>query len=375
MYGGLFGDLPSAKSNSSPKDNTKKADDNAAPSGTLAVKKENESQQAKMNKKKAQSASLVSAVGRAGTSMAFVPVALRQRKRPIASQLQPPGGVRATFDGSNLSIRSKQTTVHPESVHTPSKESPRTQLQLPTTILVLAEESTDASKMLPSSPLLSSSPLSSPQLEEESDELSRLHASVTDFYDPLVPNDLLAFWNLKSQEKMRIQMEKGARETLDRQKKIREQLEKERQEIAVTGTVEEIANHRAKHQMGGGGVGMGRGRGRGISNLPAWLVQKQQKQDALGSEQRQPRTLLLSNLTAPGDVDNDLALEVQEECQEKCGKVISVKVHDALLPHQPQVRVFVTFADLKDAEKGVEVFDGRSFGQRSITAKLVEEVL
>lgn len=337
MYGGLFGDLPSAKNSSS-----KEASDHGG-EGNNANK-----QQQKQDKPP----SVVSGLGTAGTSMAFVPTALRQRKRPAAALSSAP----------KLAVP-KLISVEKvvEDAHDNNNKSTVVEVAPVEVGMVKPRQEREMS--------------SSPQLlEEESDELRRLHESVTDFYDPLVPNDLLAYWERKAHEKQRLELERSARETLERQKRLREQLEQERQAIEATGDVKQIVQHRVERSMAGGA---GRGRGRGVSNLPAWLVQKQQ--DSLGSptknqslnEPVEGRTVLLSNLTAPGDVDDELAQEVQEECEETCGKVEAVHVQDAVLPHQPQVYVYVTFVEPKHAEQAARLFQGRQFGQRSITAKLV----
>jgi hypothetical protein len=78
-------------------------------------------------------------------------------------------------------------------------------------------------------------------------------------------------------------------------------------------------------------------------------------------------------LTAPGDIDDDLAEEVKEECEEQCGPVTSVTVRDARPPHQPVVQVHVEFGTSQDAYKGVTVFHGRKFGSRRITAEFMRE--
>lgn len=336
MYGGLFGDLPSAKNSSSNKEST-----DTATSSTTQQKKE----------EKKNAPSVVSGLGTAGTSMAFVPTALRQRKRPAAAMGSAPKAAPVP-----KVIASEETPTRADTTH-----NKPTVVDAPVDVVVIKPASAEQ-KERSSSPQL---------LEEESDELRRLHESVTDFYDPLVPNDLLAYWERKAAEKQRLELERSARETLERQKLLREQLEQERQAVEATGDVKQIVQHRVERSMAGGA---GRGRGRGVSNLPAWLVQKQQ--DSLGSEnkpltEQEGRTVLLSNLTAPGDVDNELAQEVQEECEETCGKVEGVRVQDAVLPHQPQVHVYVTFAEAEHAKHAARLFQGRQFGQRSITAKLV----
>ena len=197
--------------------------------------------------------------------------------------------------------------------------------------------------------------------------MRQLHASVVDAYDPHVPNDLLAYWDRKAMEKERIELEREAKETLQRQDQLRRKLEQERESLLKSGNIEEIVQHR--HQ-----TSMGRGRGRGVSNLPAWLVQKQR--DSLGGEieKMSQCTVILSNLTAPGDVDDDLAVEVKEECEKQCGPVMSVVTKDAKPPLQPLVQVHVQFASKTDADKAVQIFHGRKFGTRRVIAELMRDL-
>lgn len=350
MYGGLFGDLPSTK-------HDRKDDDGAAKNQkeTSAEKAEEESQPSKKQKP----ASIVSGVGKSGTSMAFMPTTLRQKKRPVAVPRA------ATRKATTSKVTTAQKPSEVVSIHSNSSSVNN---------IVSSEKHggiSDNRKMTPSANVL-------PELEVESEEMRQLHESVRpeDAYDPHVPNDLLAYWDRKAMEKERIQLEREAKETLERQQRLREQLQKEREEVQKTGSVDQIVQHMTKS-------GMGRGRGRGVENLPAWLVQKHK--DALGSSANAPSSgadpiqggqtsrggiVILSNLTAPGEMDDDLADEVKEECEEQCGKVTNVEVKDARPPLQPAVQVHVHFLHLDDAHNAVRLFHGRKFGDRRITAEL-----
>lgn len=350
MYGGLFGDLPSTK-------HDRKDDDGAAKNQkeTSAEKAEEESQPSKKQKP----ASIVSGVGKSGTTMAFMPTTLRQKKRPVAVPRA------ATRKATTSKVTTAQKPSEVVSIHSNSSSVNN---------IVSSEKHggiSDNRKMTPSANVL-------PELEVESEEMRQLHESVRpeDAYDPHVPNDLLAYWDRKAMEKERIQLEREAKETLERQQRLREQLQKEREEVQKTGSVDQIVQHMTKS-------GMGRGRGRGVENLPAWLVQKHK--DALGSSANAPSSgadpiqggqtsrggiVILSNLTAPGEMDDDLADEVKEECEEQCGKVTNVEVKDARPPLQPAVQVHVHFLHLDDAHNAVRLFHGRKFGDRRITAEL-----
>lgn len=342
MYGGLFGDLPSAKGENDDDDKkpAKGSSTNTGgigPSGEEKVKKQPTSSDA--NPKK-QLPSVLSALGSKGTAISFMPTALRQRKRPAPMKPSPSSAV-------TIPMVTKLEPTVPEVIPECSFEQARQ----------LAEKD-DESTEIPSSNL------PAPNLEDESEDLRLLHASVTDPYDPHLPNDLHAYWGRQAAEKQRMKLEEEARETLERQQRLREQLELERQHLEKKGNLNEIVQHRVQ-------TSMGRGRGRGVSNLPAWVVKKQNEEARLGSapvDDSLKRTVVLSNLTAPGRIDDDLCNEVKEECEEQCGKVETVSVQDANPPTQPVVEVSVRFQNEEDAQKAADLFHGRMFGQRRITA-------
>jgi len=102
----------------------------------------------------------------------------------------------------------------------------------------------------------------------------QIDQKITDPYDPFVPNDLLDYWEKLAAKKHREHLERETKEALERQKEMRKQLEEERSEIRM-GVNLNMA------------TGMGRGRGRGLSNLPAWLVEEQRKEN----RQQQSRVL------------------------------------------------------------------------------------
>ena len=79
-------------------------------------------------------------------------------------------------------------------------------------------------------------------------------------------------------------------------------------------------------------------------------------------------TVILSNMVGPGEVDEDLALEIQDECEVTCGRVsCPVEIQDS---QSQVVQAFVTFVTAADAEKAAKLFQGRMFGNRQISARL-----
>merc|ERR1711957_214453 len=126
-----------------------------------------------------------------------------------------------------------------------------------------------------------------------------------------------------------------------------------------------------------GGVdteGVGGGRGRGLSNMPAWLLKKQEEGggggdgngSGLPSRPLARSVVVLSNMVGPDEVDDELSAEVREECEEKCGPVRDVAVHVS----HGVVNVQVEFGDGNDARAALKVFDGRIFGGRRIRANM-----
>jgi len=353
MYGGLFGDLPSTKKSQSSdnKETTSVAAGGANQSQPAPPQNAKQDSTNDDAASKNRPASLVDKLGTAGTTMAFVPAALRNRKRVNSALVPPP----AKLSSAKMPppTAASQATVATEQ----SKPINQTTIkEQPTSVSHIHDNITSNEPTI--------------DQEEESEAMRLLHASVVDPYDPHVPNDLLAYWDRKAMERERLELEREAKETLKRQERLRQQLEQERQSLEKSGNLQELVLHRQQTSMG---------RGRGVSNLPAWLVQKQ-KEEALGKggiaaavrEKNSECTVILSNLTAPGSIDEELGEEVKEECEEQCGPVTSVVVKDANPPHQPVVQVHVEFGNRGDAEKAVRVFHGRKFGQRRITAEFVQ---
>eukprot|EP00906_Rhabdomonas_costata_P019218 RCo028039 len=79
-----------------------------------------------------------------------------------------------------------------------------------------------------------------------------------------------------------------------------------------------------------------------------------------------PRVILLRNLVAPGDVDDELELEVKDECM-KFGPVKEVKVRevaDGSVTPEETVRIFVCFEDTESTLDACRALNGRLFNGR-----------
>ena len=87
------------------------------------------------------------------------------------------------------------------------------------------------------------------------------------------------------------------------------------------------------------------------------------------------RVLLLRNMIAPGEVDEDLEDEVAEEC-EKFGQVVKVmifEVTDAGFPSQEAVRIFVEFTQTEASVKCAADMNGRYFNGRTVAVSYYSE--
>lgn len=294
----LFDDLPEAKKGSLSSSLESKSDTGTKQDEKEQVPNHDESQcnnGASKNKQEKKSKSLVESVGNAGTTMAFVPAALRKRKPLIRNSSKPrkseiksdndPGDTTTVIMSSGIptiettaaSFDSLLTNKHKGD---PEKEGTQS----------LINKSKEESDFCPSQ----LQPTEEPQGQESDKEeeykepqhLTDLHASVrsTDMYHPMMPNDYLAYKQRKENEMLHANLERQTQKTLDMQRKLREQIEEERQKALASGDVNKIIESRLGTSMASApSVGIGRGRGRGLNNLPAWLVKKQQEEQNLSS--------------------------------------------------------------------------------------------
>jgi hypothetical protein len=102
-------------------------------------------------------------------------------------------------------------------------------------------------------------------VEEEPEYLRELHEMAkNDLYDPLVPNDLLHYWEhqraTKEKERLLREQERALRE----HERMRQELDAERRRLQAEGDIDRIVQHRIQHQQG-----------RKVSNIPAWLLAQQ----------------------------------------------------------------------------------------------------
>lgn len=201
---------------------------------------------------------------------------------------------------------------------------------------------------------------------------------VIDAYDPRRPNDYLAYCQERKEEKRLQQLALDNQKQIAENEKLRAKRDRERQEAAAKGDYLKLLQQEEKSTLGSNtssALSLGRGRGRGLSNLPAWMTQQiaeqgittaadpsdtaasnppQQFQDINNSNNnssskravtRPSSVLLLMNMVSIEEVDRDLELETQREC-EKFGPVKKCLIHvlkSTKRQEKEEVRVFVQF--------------------------------
>lgn len=358
--------------------------------------------------------SLVGTIGSVGTTRGFLPTALLRKSGATAATNGPVAG--------GASVQKVKVTKTSVAVRTDSVE-----WLGEATISNLTERQSEKNDVTSNNDNGAISGAEKRQQEDfsaegqecssETEELAMLHASVTDPYDPFIPNDYLEYCEEKRREVERRELEEATRETLRQQQIIREQIAEERRKMIETGDYQSVISsvinrHAQDTQISGPSMvpitgqnsdikdkvesssvsvsttqnpKLKMGRGRGVHNLPAWLLQKTQEESVasgtlVGADEAvsdevtaSNRCVVFFNMTPPGAIDEELHDEVKEECEAQCGPVegnIIVKDADA---HHSQVRVIVLFKHAADAQKASKIFHGRSFGGRQITAALVDE--
>lgn len=324
----LFGDLPAAKNSSSGGGNNNGGDDHlfgglpaAASSGSAAggdettsgepkttysaaaetkISAAGETSSVSSSDKRKSAPSLVSSVGKAGTSLAFVPQAIAQaRKKKKVSSHQPAAIKVEPKNNNNINILRSGAADEKQTESIAILNDGELSSQKAPTSNELLERLDDAKSTTAQHASLQEhdgdvnvgskeeQQYEEPYLENEPESIRLLHASVTpqNAYNPHYPNDYLAHLERKKTERIQKELQQSALQRLDQQEKLRKKIEEERRKIESSGDANKIVESRM--MMGGsdstssaGGVGGGgRGRGRRVQNLPAWLVKKQQEEE------------------------------------------------------------------------------------------------
>ncbi len=400
----LFGGLPAAASSSSTAhcetNEQKKIGKESTDAKTSAATAEESSATVSSDKRKS-AASLVSAVGKAGTSLAFVPQAIShaRKKKKFLPQQQQPTLKKVEPKTVNVEVLQQSRVDAKENEESKDTEMLNGHQSLHTSRTGNSTTAQPALRREPDSTDTNNNEQTDeePYQENEPESIRLLHASVSpsNAYNPHFPNDYLAHLERKKTERIQKELQQSALQRLDQQEKLRKKIEEERRKIENSGDVNRIVEMHTGLVGGNliGGAGRGRGRGRGAQNLPAWLVKKQQEQQRAAEQSSSSSNapivqgqfgdaeddnaadencaITLFDVVAPGEIDEHLETEIREECEEQSLKVVDIKIFDASSTCQ-FVRVDISFADGAAARDAARLFNGRKFGERHITAKIME---
>lgn len=284
MYGGLFGDLPAAKNskekNGQPPSSSQSTSGNSEQHDSRADQPAAATTIVPVAVAPSEKAEILKHVGVSGTSVAFVPTAALRRggpKRPPPSDAtripprKPPPSVPSGMGSSNAQIPDAPETRNQPSAACTNDVTSLKPAILTETIVRTASRRTDAIHVTETVPGDVGDGADEDVYDEEERQRQRLHERVEDPYDPLVPNDLQQYLEVRALQEERESMEGQRQQAIEQQERLRRELQQQRQEhLNPTGNDGQPRHGSEKPQ----GAGRGRGRG-GLSNLPAWM-QKQQ---------------------------------------------------------------------------------------------------
>lgn len=275
----LFGGLPAAASSASAAagDETIGGEPKTTPSAaaeTKIISAAGETSSALSSDKRKSAPSLVSSVGKAGTSLAFVPQAIAQarKKKKVSSHDVSKNNKISIPRSGAADEKQTESNAIPKDGELLSQKAPTiSQHEQDDDINVDTKEEQQYEE---------------PYLENEPESIRLLHASVTpeNAYNPHYPNDYLAHIERRKTERIQKELQQSALQRLDQQEKLRKKIEEERRKIESSGDVNKIVESRmtmvgSDSTTSAGVGGGGRGRGRRVQNLPAWLVKKQQEEE------------------------------------------------------------------------------------------------
>ena len=223
-----------------------------------------------------------------------------------------------------------------------------------------------------------------------------LETAVHYAYDPSKPND----YEQIIREKERMRLEKEAELDILKRKRMEEKKKAKPLAVAVEHPKGEKGMTLAQKMLEKMGWKKGEGLGKmkqGIST--ALVVEKTDARsgrvispaDAPSSSSAPPpttttttkvvpsnppsRVIMLTNIVAPGQVDESLDEEVGEECS-KYGDVENILIFEVTDPQYPSdqaVRIFVQFENQKAAEAALQELHGRYFGGRVVSVDYFDE--
>ena len=239
------------------------------------------------SKQTATSSSLVNSIGTAGTMMAFVPHAIRNKKRKTSGS----GSHTRTMAKQDSATSQTSSSIIAQLVVDSNFNNNDVIRKSPSEIIVHMKSDTPSVGCAENGNIrddynnndrnndIDDDDDDEPYLDNEPEAMRLLHASVTQPYDPYCPNDYLAYRERKKMEQIRKDMQASALQRLEQQEMLRKKIEEERTKLIESGDFSKIVEKSRGDREGvvvGGGTG--NGRGRGVTNLPAWLVKKQDEQ-------------------------------------------------------------------------------------------------
>ncbi len=273
MYGGLFGDLPPTKEQQQQKQQkggkVNETLANAAPlEGCDSNKSEIDAKEvADFSKQKKEPPSVVRHLGTSGSAVAFIPAAARRKnlKRPAVPSTS---NTKSTKESrSTAAVASSLPEVATASTEIAKRQQDsevvpvlqKTESKLTASMPQHARETqkNDDNRYEESKETYSATIFSTEQ-----------HTHRSDRYDPFLPNDLLEYWERKAVEESWHAQTQAEQQLRRCNREQAEQLRRQQEDEMGQRKPEEPSR--------------GRGRG-GLSNLPAWMVEQQRRQDALGS--------------------------------------------------------------------------------------------
>lgn len=311
MYGGLFGDLPAAKSD--PTSSSTQANNNVGtPSSTPPTAAAAASACATFVEGAKNTTPAANATGK---STALAPPAMRPRfilpvKRPRTTP-QPQPQSKPTVETVVAVVTTTPdddaeaaavTTAEMDSTRRTSASNANPLSVLSSDVLWHAERSNNnnnpGEERIEPPPKRDAQTKESPELQPHlyamdmcSNNTSSKDDAKNDWYDPFVPNDLLQYWDRQSaaleREKLVLLQHQRMQEQHDLRQRVQEERsrlhnnkdEQQQQYQSNNSATEQQQQRQQDAQIQKLLEPRGRGRG-GLSNLPAWLVERQKQQKA-----------------------------------------------------------------------------------------------
>lgn len=241
----LFGDLPTAKNSSNNISQSKQSAPTSAvsdirPSGTNDVKPKAPIPIL------APITSLKKQLGKAGTTFAFVPAAIRHKNKSTTPKLNK-------ISGNTPQKSSAEATSTNVSIVQTKYVSAQQAIKIPSTTVSSEEDKkydqTDEDeeiRQLHLSVAESESSMSTAKQQEANIKFdySRIDPKNMTPYNPIIPNDYLAYKDGQKKRRRRVELERSTLEALHQQEVMRERIDQERKKAQESGDINKIIESR-----------------------------------------------------------------------------------------------------------------------------------